>query len=387
MQDGGTLVIRNGSVLLAGGGFRECDVRIERGLIAEIGAGLSGAPEIDASGAYVLPGIIDLHTHGIGDVSADDASLEQWAALEASFGATTFYSTLFAPAEDMAAQMRQHRQETDDLKLMPQVGGFRLESPYLGRAGGGMTKALAPVSDSTTDLLLDAGGGLVKIWDISPELPGAVEAIARLSGAGVVCSIAHTRASIDQARAAVDAGARLVTHLFDTFELPEMTEPGAYPAGLVDYLLIEDRLVCEIIADGLHVHPILVEKAFRCKTASRIAFVTDSNRGAGLPPGRYSLGDWGEVEVRGPSDGLRLVERDMILAGSAMTSIAALQNAVRLFGRTLAEASELCSKTPARLMGLNKGEIDVGTDGDVILLDSELNLMATVVRGRVAFRK
>lgn len=378
-----SLLVRNGSVITADRAIGQVDVLIENGRISDVGMGFACDNVIDADGAYVLPGIVDLHTHGIGEVSAGDESLAEFAAGGRSYGATTFYPTLFAPPDQLVAQMERHRRETDELLLTPQVGGFRLESPYLAKTGAGISKDLAEIDSDLTARLIEAGGGHIRIWDVSPELPGAVELIGKLTAQGIVCSIAHTRCSIDQARAAVEAGARLVTHLFDTFVLPEVTEEGAYPAGLVDYLLIEDRLTCEIIGDGTHVDPILVEKALRCKTRDRIAFVTDSNRGAGLPPGRYSLGEWGEIVVNGPNDGLRLADRDMVLAGSALTPIDGLRNCVRLFGQDLSKAVQLCCRTPAQLMGLNRGEIAPGRDADIIILSPELELLHTICRGNL----
>lgn len=237
-------------------------------------------------------------------------------------------------------------------------------------------------------MLLAAGGGLIRIWDISPELPGAVDEIRYLSERGIVCSLAHTQTTIAQARAAVDAGARLVTHLFDTFVLPVMTDPGVYPAGLVDYLLTEDRVTCEIIADGTHVHPLLVEKALRCKTADRLAFVTDSNYGAGLPPGRYTLpNDWGPVAIDGPNNGVRLLERGMVLSGSALTPLDVFRNAVQMFNKDIATASRLCSVAQARLLGLNKGEIAIGKDADVIVLDEQLELVCTIAAGGLVYQR
>jgi len=380
--DSGGLVIRNGNVLLSSGDTRACDVLIESGTITKLGTGLRAGSEIDATGGWVLPGLIDLHTHGICYESASAGTLEDYSRIEAARGATTFYPTLFAPPDEIAAQMIRHRRETNELQLAPQVVGFRLESPYLAFASGGLPKDTAPISTYTTEMLLEAGGGHIKLWDVSPELPSAPELIGRLSGLGMVCSMAHTFATIEQARAAVDAGARLVTHMFDTFEIPQETEPGAYPAGLVDYLLVEDRVTCEIIGDGTHVHPLLVEKAFRCKSAERIAFVTDSNLGAGLPPGRYELPvGWGLAEVKGRNDGVRLVDRGMELCGSALTPIDSFRNAVRLFGKDIATASRVCSTTPARLLGLNKGEIAPGRDADLIVLDRKLDLIHTIVGG------
>ena len=381
------LLIKHGLVLLPSGEWLTGDVLIADGHIVGVGEGLSAVREIDAEGAYVLPGLIDLHTHGIGIVSVDTGSLREYAQLEASRGTTTFFPTLFGPPAESAATLERHRRETEELRLLPQIGGFRLESPYLARTGAGVSGDLAPIAPETTELLLHAGGGLIKIWDFSPELAHAGEAIRYLSAQGVLCSLAHTQATIAEARAAVDAGARLVTHLFDTFVVPEMTEPGAYPAGLIDYLLVEDRVTCEIIGDGTHVHPLLVEKAFRCKPAANLVFVTDSNFGAGLAPGVYDLPKWGKALVSGSNNGVRLVERENGLAGSALTPLDALRNAVHLFGQSLRTAARVCSTNPARLLGLNKGEIAAGRDADLILLDPHLDLRSTIVAGEILWAR
>ena len=384
----GPLVIRNGNVLLQGGELRCCDVLIENGQIRDIGLDISSASQIDATGRVVLPGLIDLHTHGIGSEFGAIGTLREYARVEASHGTTTFYPTLFGPPEEIARQMDRHRRETDELRDISQVGGFRLESPYLAHTGAGLSKDLAPIRPETTDLLLRAGGGHIKIWDISPESPGAPDLIRQLSSDGVVCSISHTQATIEQARIAVDAGAALVTHLFDTFVLPEVRDPGVYPAGLVDYLLIEDRVTCEIVADGTHAPALLVEKAFRCKTSEKIAFITDSNFGAGLPPGEYMLPQGrGKVIIKGCNDGVRLVDRDMTLAGSALTPIDGFRNAIHLFGKDMAVASRVCSRTPACVMGLNKGEIAVGRDADFVILDSDLEVHYTIIGGKMVYRK
>lgn len=331
----------------------------------------------------MLPGLIDLHTHGIGEQSVSGGSLIEFARIEASHGATAFYPTLYGPPQANAEDMRRHRAETDDFRLAPNVAGFRLEWPYVAQRGGGVAGSCAPINPATTSMLLEAGGGTIGIWDISPELEGASELISQLSSRGIVCSIAHTRATIGQARAAVDCGARLVTHLFDTFEVPRETDPGVYPAGLIDYLLVEDRLVCEIIADGIHVHPLLVEKALRCKGPERISFITDSNVGAGLVDGEYDLPGFGRAAVS-QARGVRSVFNDDLM-GSALTPIAAFRNAIRLFGLDIPVASRLCSRVPAQLMRLNKGEIAAGKDADLIVLDKKLDLRYTITGGEVLY--
>jgi N-acetylglucosamine-6-phosphate deacetylase len=192
---------------------------------------------------------------------------------------------------------------------------------------------------------------------------------------------------MEQCQAAVEAGARLATHLFDVFFLPESDDPdsGVYPAGVVDYLLIEDRVVCEIIGDGTHVAPILVEEAFRCKMPRRLAFITDSSEASGMPLGRYTFGAH-EVICTGPNDGVREADTQF-LSGSAMTPIDSLRNVVHLFGKDLSVAAQVCAATPATLMGLNKGEIAVGRDGDVIVVDRDLNLLTVIARGSVAYTR
>ncbi|MHB9132457.1 MAG: N-acetylglucosamine-6-phosphate deacetylase [Armatimonadota bacterium] len=383
----GQLVITNGNVLLPDGKLQRSDVLVEDGKITTVAPDLTASSSFDAAGACVLPGFIDLHTHGIGFHSTDSESLRAFAALEATRGTTTFFPTYFGPPQQTIADMERHRRETDDLRQLPQIGGFRLESPYLARTGAGVSDDLAPISRDITDALLHVGGGHIKIWDFSPELPGACDEIRYLAEQGIVCSLAHTQATIAQARAAVDAGARLVTHLYDTFVVPEMVDPGVYPVGLIDYFLVEDRVTCEIIGDGVHVHPLHIEKTFRCKSPERIVFVTDSNFGAGLPAGEYVLpNSWGRIAVNGSNNGVRLIDREMGLAGSALTPIDAFRNAVNLFGCKFAVASQICSTTPARLLGLNKGEIRAGKDADFVVLDTDLNLLATIVAGQVIYQ-
>lgn len=382
------LAIRNGKILLPDGQMISGGLTVERGRIARIGQPNRATSALDVQGAYVIPGLIDIHTHGIGHTHCTKGSLQAYAEQEAARGTTAFYPTFFGPVEETMAFMQRHLAETDNLRAVPQVVGFRLESPYLARTGAGRNKDLAPISSTTTRRLLRAGSGWIKIWDISPELPGAPSAIRALCRSGVVCSIAHTQCTVAQAQAAIAAGARLVTHLFDTFVMPTETDPGVTPAGLIDYLLVEDRVACEIIADGTHVHAFHVEKTLRCKPAGGVIFITDSNFGAGLPPGEYELPQgWGRVKIAGPNNGVRVIDRGMGLAGSALTPIDGFRNTIRMFHKDMAVASRLCSGNPARLLGLNKGEIAIGRDADLVVLSPKLDVLYTVVGGKIIFSR
>ncbi len=384
------ILIRNGSVLHCNDLDHNTDVRIEGNKIVSIGSGLvaeAGEEVLDADGCYALPGLIDLHTHGLGDINLREGGWSEYAELQLAQGVTACLPTLFDSPGDSIACMQIACRETDELRSTPNLLGFRLEMPYLAKLGAGHASAVATISAETTEAMYEAGRGLIRLWDVSPELAGALSFIRWATDHGIITSLAHSSATVEQTRQAIEAGLSLVTHFYDTFDLPSQTDPGVYPAGLTDYIQVEDRLTVEIVADGIHVHPYLLEKTLRCKGINRIAFVTDSVLGAGKPPGVYS-GLYAGVQVAVTTDrGVRRLSDDT-LSGSALTHLQSFQNAVQRFGRSIAEASALCSRTPARVLGLhNKGHLAVGTDADVILLDRDtLALKATLLQGKLAFR-
>jgi N-acetylglucosamine-6-phosphate deacetylase len=250
-------------------------------------------------------------------------------------------------------------------------------------ASGGPSSSRATPSQAVTESVWEASQGLIRIWDISPELEGAFPFIEWCAKRGIVSSMAHSSAGIETVRRAVEAGLGHVTHFYDLFAMPHEEDEGVYPAGVTDYINIEDRLTVELIPDGVHVHPILLEKTLRCKTADRTAFITDSLKGSGNAPGRYEGLIPGEpVEVTADR-GIRRIS-DGILSGSALTQIQAFRNAVQKFGKSIPEASRLCSRTPARILGLgSKGVIAEGMDADLIVLEKDLRLGAVVLAGEV----
>jgi len=379
----------HGGMVLHGGSLEEYSLRVENGRVAAIGPDLiacSSEPTLNATGCYVLPGFVDLHTHGLQDAMPQRGDWLRYARLQLEQGVTACVPTLFAAPETLIRSMRTGLEETDSFRRTPNLLGFRLEFPYVAKAGAGLASALAPITQATTRALFEAGGGFIRIWDVSPELEGAEAFIRWATERGIVTSLAHTSATIEQTRRAVDAGLSLVTHFYDTFDVPVITDPGVYPAGLTDYILVEDRLTVEIIPDGVHVHPLLVEKTLRCKGVERVAFVTDSVLGAGSPPGIYE-GLYEGVQVEVTYDrGVRRIPDDG-LSGSALTQLRSFQQAVRTFGLSIPEASALCSRTPARVLGLhNLGYLDVGMDADIILLDQELNLRMTILKGEIVYR-
>jgi len=383
------MLITNGRVLHVNRLETGVALRVRGTQIESIASGLTPEPGeaiVDAEGAYVLPGLIDLHTHGLRDALPQDGAWEQYARYQLEQGVTACLPTLFAGVEETIASIRAGLVATDHFQRTPNLLGFRLEFPYLAKPGAGLASLLTPVSPATTQRLYEAAEGFIKVWDISPELEGAIPFIRWAREAGIVTSLAHSSASIDQVRRAVDNGLSLVTHFYDTFDLATQSDPGVYPAGLTDYIQIEDRLTVEIIPDGVHVHPFLVEKTLRCKGVDRVAFVTDSVKGAGNPPGVYSgLYPGVQIEITADRGARRLP--DNALSGSALTHLNAFRNAVNKFGKSIAEASALCSRSPAQVLGLRrKGYLAPGMDADIIVLDQALNLRVTIVGGQLAFQ-
>jgi N-acetylglucosamine-6-phosphate deacetylase len=381
------MVIRNSTVLHVDRLEESTDIRLMGGRIREIGRKLeavSGEQVVEAEGLLAVPGLIDLHTHGLKNVTVQEGSLLEYSKLQLEVGVTACVPTVYGSPEANRRRFTEAMAETNDLRDTPNILGFRPEIMYVAKKGAGSTSSLSGIDPTTSEALYAAAKSHMPIWDVSPELEGAIPFIRWAREKNIVVSLAHTGATIEQTRAGVDAGIGLVTHLYDTFDLAQPVDPGVYPAGVTDYIQIEDRLNVEIVPDGVHVHPILVEKTLRCKGIERVVFVTDSLRGSGNPPGIYdglAAGEQVEVTV---DRGMRRVTDDA-LSGSCLTQLQSFRNAVRVFGMSIREASILCSRNQARLLGLRKGILASGMDGDLILLDRDFQLIATIQAGELVY--
>jgi N-acetylglucosamine-6-phosphate deacetylase len=216
----------------------------------------------------------------------------------------------------------------------------------------------------------------VALVTLAPELPGAVDAVAALVRRGVVVSLGHTGASADEVRAAADAGATSATHLFNAMAGLHHRDVGT--AGAV---LGEPRLRCGLIADGVHVHPDVVRLAWRLLGPERTVLVSDAVWALGAPPGRYHLGDTQVV-----ADATSVRTADGTLAGSRLGLDAGLRTLLAV-GVPAAEAIAAATSSPAALLGVtDRGHLRPGAVGDAVLLTPELEVAATVVRGRVVHR-
>jgi N-acetylglucosamine-6-phosphate deacetylase len=352
--------------------------------------GERGLPVLDASGLVVTPGLIDLQCNGAGgiDLTAQPQRLWEVAALLPRWGVTAWVPTIVTspePVRRRAVAALRAGPAHDTVGAQPL--GLHFEGPYLApaRRGAHALKHLrAPDRDEIAHWSRDAG---VAIVTLAPELPGGLDMLRDLVDRGVVVSLGHSSATAAEATSAVDAGARWVTHLFNAMAPLHHRE-----AGLAGVALTDERLAVGLIADGLHVDPLVVAIAAR-SVGSRLTLVTDAVAALGMPAGRWALGD---IEARSGDDGVRLA--DGTLAGSLLSLDRAVANLTTFTGAGLDDALTAASSAPARLLGVDaeRGVLAPGARGDLVLLDhtdrtgigsDSLEVAATIIGGVVAHRR
>jgi len=391
-------------LVLRGQQFVRSDIVMESGKIVKVaeraGAGVSGQ-QVDLGGAKVVSGLLDLHFHGLKDKIVTSDDLAELAELELEFGVTGFLAGLAAQPSKLCCLMEQKRLEAQRIRGAARCLGFYLEVPFAGLSGAIPADCLVAPDIGLARELVAAGGEQLKVVMVGPELPGAIELIEFLVSSGVVVAVGHTGASVDQVADAVDAGARLATHIYNVLpslrhpsgevelgrKLPDVTEPGVWPVCGYDALVADDRVTCEIICDGVHVHPVKARITYKAKGVDRLAVITDSNVGAGLPPGRYELQSWSTVKIRA-NDAVRDAEHGW-LAGSALTVDEAVRRAQHVLGCSLAQSCAMASRTVADVLGLGDrlGRIEPGYDADLTVLDENNQVMMTIVAGEIIWQR
>jgi len=329
-------------------------------------------------GEIVAPGFIDLQVNGFAGHDAASGA-EAIAAISDALpatGVTAFLPThisapveigaAFAAAVGAAAEAQGAR-----------VLGAHIEGPFLNPSfrGAHLRSHLIEPTPQNVEVIANARPRLVTL---APELPGGLEAIARLHRAGVVVSAGHTGADFDLGRKAIAAGVRFATHVYNAMPPVHHRRPGIALA-----LMLDPRVTVGLIADGEHVHQAVCEQLVRTKGLSRIALTTDQTSAAGAPPGNYELS--GRAVL---SDGKVVRLEDGTLAGSAATMPDLVCLMARLPGMSASRALSLASSVPARVLGERRlGRLGAGACADLVVLDADLRVRLTMVRGAVKFRR
>jgi len=361
--------IVSGRVLLISGEHIE-------GLIDPADSRCSAAARIDLEGRLLLPGFIDVQVNGGGGVLFNDdprpETIRAIGAAHRRFGTTGFLPTLISDDLDSIDRAVTAAQSALDSGL-PGVLGIHLEGPFLSGAHRGVhgSKYLRRLEQSAVPRLCRLRGGRTVVT-LAPEM-ATPELITSLVRAGVVVSAGHSEATFAQATAAIAAGARGFTHLFNGMARLEPRAPGIVGAALYD-----DNTWCGIIVDGHHVDPVVLKLALRCKRHDRFMLVTDAMPPVGLPERSFVL-QGRTIQV---VDGICRDETGT-LAGTALSMAAAVKNAVSLLGVDLIEAARMASEYPAAFLGLDHelGRIAPGYRANLVAMDDEFQVSQTWIDG------
>ena len=343
-----------------------------------IGVESAEAPAEQAIDGWVVPGFVDTHVHGGGGASyatTDPAEARTARQFHREHGTTTTFASLVtADLDALTAQIAVLR----PLVTEGEFAGIHLEGPFLSvhRKGAHDPGLLRDPDPAVIMELIEAAAGTIEMITLAPELPGGLPAIGSMVAAGVVAAVGHTDADDAMAKAALDAGATVVTHLFNAMPSIHHREPGPIPR-----LLADDRCMVELIADGFHLHPQVIEMAVSAAGADRVALVTDAMAAAGMPDGDFVLGGL-QVAVRDAQ--ARLVEPDGSpgsIAGSTLTMADAFELMVGL-GYRIEEVAAMAATTPARWHGLDQvGELAPGCRADLCVVDDHGRLERVMQTG------
>lgn len=373
-----------GGKVFQDGRFVEAEVLVDAGRIAGVAPGTdaavaAGEASVDARGCYVVPGFVDIHFHGCRGADLCDASEEairEIARYEASRGVTAICpATMTYPEERLASVVRAAaalEPAADEAAL----AGINMEGPFISPDKiGAQNPAYVQRADAAMLRRLQGeSGGLVKLVDIAPEEPGALDFVSEASDE-VRVSLAHTCTDYETAREAFERGARHLTHLYNAMPGLHHRKPGPIAAAWE-----HPDVTVELICDGVHIHPAMVRLTFGLFGAERICLISDSMRATGLEDGSYDLGGQ-QVEVRGNVATLA----DGTIAGSVTDLAACVRHAVLDMGIPLEDAVLAATLTPARAIGIDaeRGSIEPGKVADLVVLDEDLNVKRVILRGEL----
>lgn len=375
------LIITNGQVY-QNGSFKKLNIRIKDGIVREItDKDITGgnAETYDAKGQKLVPGFIDVHTHGAVNVDVNAATAEGFHKISRFFatqGTTSWLCSILTDTKEQTLWcIDQYNQQKGKYKDGAKLMGIHLEGPFLAADyKGAMPEHLLTKPDiKLIEEYQKAANGGIKYMTVSPEVDGVSESIPLLKDLEIVVAIGHSGADYETTMDSIKKGANSSTHTFNAMKLLHQHYPAIMGA------VLESDIYCEAICDGRHLHPGVVRLLLKIKGMDRVVAVTDSIMATGLPDGNYKLGVNDVVVVEGDAQLASGGGR----AGSTLTTQNALKNIITFTNLPLEEVILLLTKNPAQMLGMydSIGSIDVGKYADIVELDEDYNVITTFVNG------
>ncbi len=391
-----SVLIRNGTILTP---FRKFvgDILIENERIFRICEGIcktrQNTVEIDATGLYVSPGFIDIHTHGAGgyDISeGNEDSFLQMALWKKRMGVTTFLPTTIALPFDKIKEIVKIFQKLKDEKIykekdLPYMPGLHLEGPFFSQAqrGAQPSEYIYPPTNEMRQYLIENTKYIAEI-SMAPEIEGVLNLGYELSRRGVVVSVGHSDATFYEVVKAIEAGFKLITHIYSGCSMVRRINLFRV-AGVVEAGLLLSELTVEVIGDGKHLPPSLLKLIFKNKGVGGVIGITDSISAAGLEEGEYRLGEH-EIIIE---DGIAKLKDRSSFAGSIAWTNQIVKNFRDLVGLPIEDAVKPLTLNPATILALypQRGVISEGAFADLVIFDEDLNIFYTIREGKIIYKK
>ncbi|MBQ9977697.1 MAG: N-acetylglucosamine-6-phosphate deacetylase [Clostridia bacterium] len=387
-----SLLIKNALVVFPDG-VKHTSVLIENGKISKIGYEGPADKVLDVEKSYLLPGFIDLHVHGGGGadfMDADPSAFETVVKTHLSHGTTTMLPTaMSASEEDLCLFLKNFKIFKENSSLADVTPGVHLEGPYFSNAntkssGAQPSNLLRLPDEKEIDRLLQFANGDILRWDAAPELDGSEMFARKCRENGIICSIAHSAATSEQAQNGINNGFNHVTHFYNAVTTYRK-EGQKVLAGVVEAAYLNDDVRIELICDGRHIPRDIMRLALKIKGAHLVSGITDAMRIAGTDLKRGVLGNKQKGTEVVVDDGVAKLPDFSSYAGSIATMDGALRVLCNDYGFSLPEASVMLSKAPASLLKITdtKGSIEPNRDADLVVFDKDLNLVGVFLKGKL----
>ncbi len=382
------IVIKNCLLFNSPSGKEFSDIKISNGKIIEIKKSDSNEHLdeiiIDAEGKIAAPGFIDVHIQGAGGADVLDNNLEALETISktlAKTGTTGFLGTTVVKPNWGNSHLKLMRDYTEKNLSGAALLGIHLEGPFINikKKGGLAPDSIYADYPNALEEIIEASGDALKMMTIAPELPGNLENIKKLRGHGAVASFAHSDATYEETIKGFEAGINHVTHIFNAMPPLNHRVPGPLAA-----IFENKEIPVQIISDGHHLHPSIVNLIYQLVGKDRCICITDGMHGIGLPDGFYI---YNGKQYESKDGAARYLDGTLI--GSTMTLGNIALKFMEFTGCNLETAINTVTKNPAKLLGIDdrKGSIEIGKDADLVLFDNDFSIFMTLVEGEIVYKK